>query len=424
MRKLSKKLVAACMTAAMMLTMVPAAFAAEPTATTEGLTQVDGVYQIEDGADLVAFAALVNGGDTDANAILLADIDLTGTENYIPMGTYNDPYEGDFNGNGKTIKNLSITCNDSHMWAGIFGVISGDIYNFKLDNVDVVNNSQSSGSDSAQAASGTAAGAIRNGGSILDVTALNTCSVEGYYRTGGIVGSCRDRNAEVTNCINYATVEGNANYTGGIVGAAHNFFSIFSDFGTYVSGCENHGDVTGTTEVGGIVGYTDRASVSGCLNKGTVTATGNYGAGGIVGCDIYNPQSLFTPTMGSTISNSTNEGAVTAPRAGSILGSYVVAPGDSQPGTARYSTISSCTNTGAISSPNGTGKCGAIYGAPISYAQGDNPGNLGNMKVRIQNCQVGGSAEGEALTAENYSTHIAASDIVEQSGNTFYAVTN
>lgn len=271
---MKKKLfLAATMALAMTAFAAPALADDAAVTATEGLTQMNDVYQIEDTVDFLAFAAKVNGGETDAAAILLADIDLTGTENYIPMGTYNDPYEGDFNGNGKTIKNLSITCNDSHMWAGIFGVISGDIYNFKLDNVDVVNNSQSSGSDSAQAASGTAAGAIRNGGSILDVTALNTCSVEGYYRTGGIVGSCRDRNAEVTNCINYATVEGNANYTGGIVGAAHNFFSIFSDFGTYVSGCKNHGDVTGTTEVGGIVGYTDRASVSGCLNKGTVTAT-------------------------------------------------------------------------------------------------------------------------------------------------------
>lgn len=429
MRKLSKKLVAACMTAAMMLTMVPAAFAAEPTATTEGLTQVDGVYQIEDGADLVAFAALVNGGDTDANAILVNNIDLTNLT-YTPIGTsYSNPYSGTFDGNDKTISNVTITgsdASDSQIWAGIFACVSGTVKDFTLDNVDINNTSTaSSGTDSDQAASGTAVAALI-GGTVENVDALSTCSVNGIYRTGGIVGSSKDVGAEITDCVNAAPVTGTGNYTGGIVGAAHNVWGLTWDMGTTISGCTNTAAVTGTSEVGGIAGYADRAIVEDCTNEGTVTGTGNYGTGGIVGCDIFNRYySIFAPDLGSTIENCVNSGSVTAPRAGGILGSFVVAPGDSQPSRDTYSTINSCTNTGAISSSATNGKCGAIYGAPISYAQGDADTAVSHMKVSIENCKVGGSVRDVQLTADNYSTYIAGSSLVDAgTGNVFYSESN
>ena len=428
MRKLSKKLVAACMTAAMMLTMVPAAFAAEPTATTEGLTQVDGVYQIEDGADLVAFAALVNGGDTDANAILVNNIDLTNLT-YTPIGTsYSNPYSGTFDGNDKTISNVTITgsdASDSQIWAGIFACVSGTVKDFTLDNVDINNTSTaSSGTDSDQAASGTAV-AVLIGGTVENVDALSTCSVNGIYRTGGIVGSSKDVGAEITDCVNAAPVTGTGNYTGGIVGAAHNVVGLSWDIGTTISGCTNTAAVNGISEVGGIAGYADRAYVERCTNTGTVTGTGNYGTGGIIGCDIFNRLWFLVPNMGSTIENCANSGSVTAPRAGGILGSFVVAPGDSQPSSDIYSTISGCTNTGAISASTTNGKCGAIYGAPISYAQGDADTVVSHMKVEIQDCKVGGSVGNVTLTAENYSTYIAGSSLVDaDTGNVFYEETN
>lgn len=99
MRK--KLFLAATMALAMTAFAAPALADDAAVTATEGLTQMNDVYQIEDTADFLAFAAKVNGGETDADAILLADIDLTGTENYIPMGTYNDSYEGDFNGTEK-----------------------------------------------------------------------------------------------------------------------------------------------------------------------------------------------------------------------------------------------------------------------------------------------------------------------------------
>lgn len=194
--------------------------------------------------------------------------------------------------------------------------------------------------------------------------------------------------------------------------------------GAVISNCKNYGTVNGSSEVGGIVGYADRALISSCQNSGTVTGTGNYGTGGIVGCDIYNPRSLFKPGIGSTISDCTNFGSVTAPRAGGILGSYVISPGQEHPSSNRYSTITSCTNTGAIGSVTGTGKCGAIYGAPIAYAAGDATDAVEHMMVKIQNCHVGGQVNNVNVTSENYSDLMSASNNIEPTGNVFYEENN
>ena len=42
--------------------------------TATALTKTDGVYQIGTAQDLIDFSALVNAGETDANAVMTADI--------------------------------------------------------------------------------------------------------------------------------------------------------------------------------------------------------------------------------------------------------------------------------------------------------------------------------------------------------------
>lgn len=85
---------------------------------------------------------------------------------------------------------------------------------------------------------------------------------------------------------------------------------------------------------------------------------------------------------GSTIEECTNSGTITAPRAGGILGSYVVAPGDECPTSDATSTITACTNSGNIVGPEA--KCGVIAGMQISYAQGDSPSLFEYMKMIIK----------------------------------------
>lgn len=418
---MKKRFFSLMMAFCLMLSLAPAAFAANGTLT----KNAEGYYEISDAADLQAFAALVNSGsERNANAMLTANIDL-GNESFTPIGTYTNAYTGTFNGNGYTIKNATISGSDQTViWVGLFGCINGGtVQSFTLDNIRVTNASTaSSGADSEQAASGVAVGILGTGkgGTVDKIIVLNTCSVSGVYRTGGIVGSSRDASTIISNCVNRAAVSGSGNYTGGIVGAAHNAWTKPSATGTKVTECTNYGAIIGTSEIGGIVGYTDRAVITSCHNHGNVTGTGNYGTGGIVGCDIYNPRSIFKPTIGSTISNCTNDGSVSAPRAGGILGSYVVSPGQNQNSSNRYSTITGCTNLGAISSPNGNGTCGSIYGAPVTYKSGDADAYVDHMIVKIEHCVVGGTVEGASVpeSEADFAAFISPSSHVQLNGNT------
>ena len=63
---------------------------------------VDGVYHISTAEQLVSFAKTVNNGNTEIDAKLINNIDLTGYE-WTPIGTAENMYGGLFDGNGKSI---------------------------------------------------------------------------------------------------------------------------------------------------------------------------------------------------------------------------------------------------------------------------------------------------------------------------------
>lgn len=88
---MGKRLLSTCIMAFMMAVCMSA----------YALEKVNGVYQIGTAEDFAEFAALVNGGEKDANAILTADIDL-GTNN-TKIGRNNFDYLGTFDGAGHTI---------------------------------------------------------------------------------------------------------------------------------------------------------------------------------------------------------------------------------------------------------------------------------------------------------------------------------
>lgn len=423
---MSKRILSVIMVLCLIMAMAPAAFATGEEPAWDGVTTeaIPDSGEITNGAQLAWLSEQVNSGNSFSTRTftLMNDIDL-GNKSFIPIGNSDNEFKGTFDGNNKTIKNATITGytsssgnrDDSVLRAGIFGTVSGTVKNLVLDNIDVTSTATDIGSgflnDDNEAATGVAIGTLE-GGTADCITVLSSCSVEGNIRVGGIIGDCRG-SATISNCVNNVVVDGGNNYTGGIVGAAHD------GSGADITYCTNNGAVNGTNEVGGIVGYADRSNINNCKNYGTVTGTGNYGTGGILGCDIFNYTiALFSPSNGSTIESCENHGNVTAPRAGGILGAFVVAPSKDQKSRVIYSTIDGCTNTGAVS---GT-KAGAIYGASISYKSGDSTSVVGNMKADIKNCFVGGSVNSTALTAENFLTYISAdANFISESGNTFFS---
>lgn len=429
---MKKRFLSLLMVLCLTLTLSPAVFAVENVGTPDpngwdGQTTetIPSNGEITSAAQLKWLAEQVNVGEKydGTTFTLMNDIDLN-YQNFIPIGTASNPFAGILDGNGKTIKKANINGDNNQIWAGIFGCVSGEIHDLVLDSI-VVNNSSAGSEDDefGESSSGAMVGTLLDGGVIDDVTVLSTCCVTGKLRTGGVVGSVRGNGTTVSNCTNQATVNGEK-YTGGIVGTAHDVSRTAAKSGAQILSCINSGAVTGTSEVGGIAGYTDRSFVQHCENSGTVTGNGDYGTGGIVGCDIFNYLiriSFLMPQSGSTIENCTNTGTVSAPRAGGILGSFVVAPSKDQPNSAIYSEIVNCTNDGTVS---GT-KCGAIYGAPISYKSGAVDTSINNMKVRITGCKVRGSVNQTSITTENLENYLSAdSRYIVSSGNTLYIEVN
>lgn len=97
-----------------------------------GIYTINGKYVINTASDLKTFAYLVNSGNSfkDIDVVLATDIDLNNVE-WTPIGSASQDhgFMGNFDGNGKTIKNLSITNinpdSDGYVYAGLFGVTEG-----------------------------------------------------------------------------------------------------------------------------------------------------------------------------------------------------------------------------------------------------------------------------------------------------------
>ena len=67
---------------------------------------------------------------------LKKDIDCSSLENFIPIGNENEPFIGNFEGNGNKIKKMKMEWND--LYTGLFGYTSGaSINNLTLENFNV-----------------------------------------------------------------------------------------------------------------------------------------------------------------------------------------------------------------------------------------------------------------------------------------------
>lgn len=198
-------------------------------------------YRISTAADLAAIAQQVNNsGIAHYDGVyfkLYKDINLGGME-WAPIGKNDSTYwfNGNFDGDGHTISNLTITQKTDGGFLGLFGCSRGTIKNLFIKNVNI------------NAAYGEkAAGAI---------CAANYGTIE---KCGVDSGTIVDKSSGI----------------GGISGR---------NYGT-ISQCYNKADLT--TENGkaaGISGMNYQGTIENCYNAGTITQTGtneNYLAGGI-----------------------------------------------------------------------------------------------------------------------------------------------
>ena len=232
---------------------------------------------------LAWFRDYVNAGKTSACAKIADDVEAIDMSSvchkadaekqvaelsWTPIGS--KKYQGTFDGNGKTIRNLFISSTSNEI--GFFGCAADcRIKNITFDNAKVKGNDNCS--------TGILAGYA--GSCVIEnIKTTESCSVEGKEETGGIAGRA---NGNISNCENHAIVKGSC-YVGGIVG-------ICFDSENSITSCANYGEITGTEDfVGGIIGYFGEGSLQNSANYGNVT--GDARVGNLIGyaniCNINN----------------------------------------------------------------------------------------------------------------------------------------
>ena len=191
----------------------------------------------------------------DGSYILTDNINLNDQE-WMPIGTMNNPFTGNFNGNGKTISGLKITdANDG--FVGLFSYIGtgGSVTNLAVSgDIDATE----TGND------GIFAGGIAG----LNCGTISCCSFIGNITAKSPLSAC----------------------AGGIAG--------INEYGT-ISDCYSIGDIAASysdsdsviTMTGGIAGKNFYGTITNCYSTGTVTAIskstgdGTAYAGGIAGMD-------------------------------------------------------------------------------------------------------------------------------------------
>ena len=227
-----------------------------------------GTYLISKPSELAWFAALVNGqlSGMDANP----NANATVTDNLLMNINVNDEsfsviewtpigideahgYNGIFNGGGYNIAGLytSSTSGDSGKNIGLFGYVnSGTVTN------TVVLDGKISGIENV----GGIAGYVKSG-SILNCAVDS--EISGDKAVGGIVGNLGGSTASVATC----------GMLGSVVG------TNYSD------------DKSFLTNVGGVVGFSNKATVNKCFNYATISAPNARFVGGILG---YNSAGTLT----------------------------------------------------------------------------------------------------------------------------------
>ena len=332
---------------------------------------------------------------------LMNDIDLGDwisenypTQGWQPVGSNSAPFQGVFDGNGKSITNFSIN-RMSASYVGFFGYTDGaTIKDLTISGTTVkggnytgsligysksatISNYTYNGNVTSSAYGGGVAGYI-NGGSVSTLTVNSTVTgtnyvgglfgqaggqtitnatltgaVSGTGYLGGAIGKVGNGTLTLTSCTVNAPVTGTSNYVGGIIGQ--------SSYSTSLSSCSQSGNITGKSYLGGIDGYTaGTATFSNCEHIGDINAGGSN-IGGILGVNNGGTLTITDCNTTGDIKNCTND-------VGGIIGCVN-----------NTSILRNCKHIGNISG---------------TYHLGGTVGSVQSCKITIEGCHSDGNITG------------------------------
>ncbi|SDB19797.1 fibronectin type III domain-containing protein [Eubacterium oxidoreducens] len=276
---------------------------------------------IDSAQDLLGLAYLVdNGNDLSGVTVTLSNnLNLAGY-NFNPIGgevSVNEitsvyGFAGTFDGNGKTIKGLSIASEDGY--AALFAKLS---YTGSIADMTV------SGAVASTTAENYVAGIVAyNEGAINSVYNKVSVTAESAFNVGGIAGYNADptlegdatetatNKASITNCCSVADITGNK-VVGGIAGENHGV----------INRCYTTGVIDGTNSsskngVGGIAGRngnnntaTYAALINNCYSVASVGRSGQRWVGGITGFN-NNLSSITNSYFAGTLTGGSSYAAI------------------------------------------------------------------------------------------------------------------
>ena len=220
----------------------------------------NGSYTVYNADGLMNIAKLVNGGKSDINITLTADIDLTGKD-WTPIGTdYDNSYKGTFDGGGHTITGLTFTTNDEY--AGLFGWLNraGTVKNVVMEGVQITSN---------QIYGGSIGGVVGSGWGTIENCSVSG-SVSGTVYVGGVVGA--QIGGSITGCSSSATVKGTVD-VGGVAGQTNSSATLTACYatGNVIIEMDTKKNIAG----GSLVGMNAGSSLLACYATGNVTSTGS-----------------------------------------------------------------------------------------------------------------------------------------------------
>ena len=332
---------------------------------------------------------------------LMNNIDLGDwiSENYPsqgwqPIGSDNAPFQGVFDGNGKSITNFSIN-RSSASYVGFFGYTDGaTIKDLTISGTTVkggnytgsligysksttISNYTYSGNVTSSAYGGGVAGYI-SGGSVSTLTVTSTVTgtnyvgglfgqaggqtitnatltgaVSGTGYLGGAIGRVGNGTLTLNSCTVNAPVTGTSDHVGGIIGE--------STYSTSLSTCSQSGNITGKSYLGGIDGYAmGTTTFSNCEHTGDINAGGSN-IGGVLGVNVSGSLTITDCNTTGDIKNGTND-------VGGIIGCVK--------GT---STVRNCKHAGNIAG---------------TYNLGGTVGSVQSCKITIEGCHSDGNITG------------------------------
>ena len=209
-------------------------------------------YNIGSIHDLRHLADYVNNGGNNCSGLTFRQTrDIVCDDTYTPIGDFGHYFSGSYDGQGKTVSDITVTRTGNDFQTDMFVGFFGKVKNSTVQNV-----------------------------------VLASSSFTGYNYVGGIVGSNVGgtvQNCRVESSVTIKAGHDNAYYLGGIVGYnTDNNVSSGKIIGCISAATVSDNGKNNTREFGGIVGANYDGTVKDCLYAGTTVSGNNY-RGAVVG---------------------------------------------------------------------------------------------------------------------------------------------